>query len=277
MNDDCSIEALYIKVGRNVLLLQQLEHMLKYLVKSGNISGYADELKEKAQQNALLTQKQTMGNLVGRFINTTYSEPESIELEEPLKKIHFSMNFRIEADQSTVEDRARSLAKLVSDRNYLVHHLLEDLDIQPAESRSSLCLWLNQQADNIQGEIDALRGTLSAFQELRQSVNEAFESGLMKELLMQHIVRHDPLTILLVEICSDESRAGGWIPMSRAGQVIRQRNPEALQMAKSKYGCKTLKQFVLASELFDVLDEPTKKGGIRTLFRCASNPSLPSQ
>jgi hypothetical protein len=36
---------------------------------------------------------------------------------------------------------------------------------------------------------------------------------------------------------------------------------------KNRYGYKTLKELMLASEFFDIHEEPTKKGGVRVLYR----------
>jgi len=35
------------KIGRNMLLFQKLEQMLKYLITNGKVAGYASEIKEE--------------------------------------------------------------------------------------------------------------------------------------------------------------------------------------------------------------------------------------
>ncbi len=56
------------KIGRNMLLYQQLEQLLKFLTANGQFSGYASEIwKNKAQKEKKI-KKETMGKLVGRFI-----------------------------------------------------------------------------------------------------------------------------------------------------------------------------------------------------------------
>ena len=52
-----------------------------------------------------------------------------------------------------------------------------------------------------------------------------------------------------------------------AGLQIRQNLPEETEQLKKQVGCKTLKELMLVSELFDIIDEPTEKGGIRVLYR----------
>ena len=36
---------------------------------------------------------------------------------------------------------------------------------------------------------------------------------------------------------------------------------------KDRYGYKTLKELILATEFFDIREEPTKKGDVRVLYR----------
>lgn len=55
--------------------------------------------------------------------------------------------------------------------------------------------------------------------------------------------------------------------LSVAGQLIRQHAPEEMAVLKERYGHKTLKDLILATELFDMIDESTDKGGTRVLYR----------
>ena len=56
------------KTGRNMLLFQQVERMLKFLITNGTLSGHASELLKKREQQAESINKQTMG-AVGREIS----------------------------------------------------------------------------------------------------------------------------------------------------------------------------------------------------------------
>lgn len=52
-----------------------------------------------------------------------------------------------------------------------------------------------------------------------------------------------------------------------AGQQIRLILPEEIGQLKNNWGYKTLKELMLASEFFDIIEEPTEKGGVRVLYR----------
>ncbi len=49
--------------------------------------------------------------------------------------------------------------------------------------------------------------------------------------------------------------------------MIRQHAPEEIVKLKEKYAHKTLKQLMMATELFDIKEESTDKGGIRVLYK----------
>ena len=52
-----------------------------------------------------------------------------------------------------------------------------------------------------------------------------------------------------------------------ACNVIRQLDPEELTQVSQRYGHRTLKKLLMSSDLFDIEEEPTPKGGTRTIYR----------
>ena len=61
------------------------------------------------------------------------------------------------------------------------------------------------------------------------------------------------------------SKGDVWLPLAVAGQYLRLHAPEEFSALKRRYGFATLKKLVVATELFDVENEPTNKGGTRTV------------
>lgn len=113
------------KIGRNLMLFQQLEHQLKYIVANGNISGYASQLKEKQLKQATSVNTKTMGQLISHYIENVYSDPdESTDESEDVKEAHFSFSFRLETGTAHYDVVKDNLAQLLSERNELVHHVV---------------------------------------------------------------------------------------------------------------------------------------------------------
>lgn len=80
-------------------------------------------------------------------------------------------------------------------------------------------------------------------------------------------LQHSPLVSLLREVATQKARADGWAYLAHAGQVARIHESDAMTHIKERYGYSTLKRLLIASELFDVLDEILSNGRFRTLYR----------
>ena len=77
-------------------------------------------------------------------------------------------------------------------------------------------------------------------------------------------LRGSPLIALLRKIASQICRPDGWACLARAGKLARVRELDAVANMKERYGHSTLKKLLVASDLFDVYDEPLPSGGFRT-------------
>jgi hypothetical protein len=96
------------KIGRNVVLFQQLEQLLKFVVANGNLSGFASELSTLKKQQVDKVNKQTMGPLVGQYVEN--SNPESgTSTNEPeeLDEAYLSFSFRIECDGDSMKAKKK--------------------------------------------------------------------------------------------------------------------------------------------------------------------------
>jgi hypothetical protein len=103
-------DEVFRKIGRNLLNFQKIELMLKHLIANGRISGYMSELKENQERGAATVHKQTMGNLVGQFIENTFMGLESTpEPTTERKEPYLSFSFNVEADDDFYEGKKTSL------------------------------------------------------------------------------------------------------------------------------------------------------------------------
>jgi hypothetical protein len=76
-----------------------------------------------------------------------------------------------------------------------------------------------------------------------------------------------PVVMLLEDIAVQKARPDGWVPLSIAGQIIKQHAPDEISALHEKFGSKTMKALVLATEMFELCEESTDGGGIRVLYR----------
>jgi hypothetical protein len=80
-------------------------------------------------------------------------------------------------------------------------------------------------------------------------------------------LRGSRLVVMLGQIAMVTPRADGWTVLQTAGNLIRRDAPSELLDLRSRFGHTTLKTLLLATELFDVAEEKTPGGGMRTIYR----------
>lgn len=95
-----------------------------------------------------------------------------------------------------------------------------------------------------------------------------------KKIMEHSYLVNTPLVIMLGEIAVQMQRADGWTLINTAGQLLKQYLPEEVAVLKENYGHKSLKSLILATEIFDMHEETTDKGGTRVLYRLKSGWEL---
>jgi len=131
-----AVDIVLRKIGRNMVLFQQFESLLKYIISNSSLSAKSSQLEQPKAKARKSTQKQTLGTLVGQYVENILvsdvddSKPDPETITEP----YFSFRFRINPGDTFREEIKTTLSKLVIDRNQLVHHLLPSLDTNSTES-----------------------------------------------------------------------------------------------------------------------------------------------
>lgn len=263
------------KIGRNIFLFQQVEHMLKFLVANGTYSGYVSEIKAIKEQRAASVNRQTMGQLVGQLIENTHSEyKENPEHQFTKKDAYLTVSFKVESDAVYYETKKEALSLIVSNRNELIHHLLPRFNPDSIESCLELDQFLDKQREKLIPEIDFLRNMIDNLRECKKQFAEFLMSDEGEKWFKLSWLRGSRLVLLLGEIAAQAARPDGWTQLDTAVQLIRQHAPEEMAAFKNRYGHKTLKSLILATELFDINEEPTKKGGIRLIYRLKADGEM---
>jgi hypothetical protein len=267
-------DEVFRKIGRNLLIFQKIELMLKYLIDNGKVSGYLRELKANQERLAPATAKQTMEHLAGQYMDADCREHEEF-LREPLeaKEPYISFSFTVRADSDFYESKRQSLKSLIDDRNHFIHHLLPRFDPDSMESCLEIEQHLDRQREKLTPEHNYLKSLIESFEEAKKAYIEFFESEEGKRQFDLSLLQQSPLVTLLLNVSLHQSRFDGWTLLNVAGQRVRQILPGEMEQLKSKWGYKSLKELVLASELFEVIEEPTEKGGIRVLYRPKPEPA----
>lgn len=250
------------KIGRNLILFQEVEILLKVLICSNQCSGYAGELKKLAKQKREKLRKVTLGNLVKRFFKELFNQPNEEQLPENIEEPHISFCFVLEKNGEAYANWEQEVYSLVEERNQLAHELPLRWDLYSIKGLRSLNQHLDQQYSKIQATRENLTAILQGLEDcIKDFSSQEFADALLKQMLQNKLIW------LLWRIEETQARADGWTLLNHAGSFIKEKAPEELDLLKQQQECKTLKQFILATEAFEIWEEPTPRGGTRTLYR----------
>jgi len=273
------------KIGRNLLLFQHIEQLLKAMMSGSRLQGPASELQAIHARRAVAVQKQTLGQLAGRFTEDVLADAG--ETQEPnaadeADEAWISVGFTISADSTFVEQHQVEMEAVVSARNDLIHHFLPRWN--PASEVSTLAA--NDYLDDQRANALPMRNRMLSFARSMQDALKTHAAFMASPEVEQQLevawIQQSRLVLMLGELATRAARADGWMELGTAGQLIKRSEPRELDNLAERFGHKTLKWVLLAAELFDVAEEATSKGGTRTIYRITSRyqlsiaPALPT-
>lgn len=261
------LSEVFRNVGRNILICQQAEGYLKALLANCCIEATATGFTPGYEQRRAVVQKQTLGQLAAGVLQDLLADAGGMSSNESAREVAvptFRTSFRITLmsgeDLAAWEGRLRTF---VGERNELVHHFLERFSLRDDDSAKLAIADLHSQRERIAPVRDQFRQWLETMGDAqRQLASHLMSPNVVDLLVLQAsgIVGH------LATAAQTYQRADGWTLLSTAANFLVREAPDELSKMKHRYGHATLKRLVLASELFDVRDEPLRFG-TRALYR----------
>lgn len=258
------------KIGRNMLLFQQLEGLLKYLLANGSFSGTASNLEANRRSRIESIKRRSMGQLVGEFIDTSYSENTNATVQEQTEGLHISFSFQVECKADHYYSKKRALTQIVAERNNLIHHFLPTYNPESHESCQTIDRQLEQQREKLLPELRYLRELARAMDKAINLHIQIIDSKYGHRFLVEGVLPSEgKLDALLRNIVSIAARPDGWTPLATAGQLIHTQFRQEMDKICEERGIKkltNLKKLIKASPVFELMEEPNK-GGTQWLFR----------
>ena len=200
--------------------------------------------------------------------------PDS-DADKEIEAAYFRYSFKIESDPAVVARDKAVLMALVEERNHLAHTFLQRWKPLSDESTEAAIAYLDNQYAQATPVRDHLKSALDALVEGRKQTVEYMMSEEGSRQFELAWLQQSRLVQLLAQIALTSARADGWTFLSKAGDLLQQLAPEEKERLKERYGHATLKPLLIASELFEVEDEPTEGGGSRVIYRV--RPELVSE
>tara|TARA_B100001123_G_scaffold9085_1_gene11447 strand:- start:338 stop:1177 length:840 start_codon:yes stop_codon:yes gene_type:complete len=259
------------RIGRNMVMFQRVEQLLKFLLANSSLEGYERDLESKQAKKASTISTMTMGQLSNEYFNSIFDTSE-IELpphEDP-SQAYLSFKYSVQRSEEEIDAEKQYFADLVKERNELAHHLLPKYDPTSMQSIEELSESLEQQRERFFPALKNLTRLCEAHQKARQQMSDFFQSDECRKYIVEGILPGETrLDKLLRDAASFSTRDDGWSSLSLAGQFIKNQ-PEDIfekvceEQALSKLPA--LKTLIELSSIFELKSQPTKNGSI-WLFR----------
>lgn len=259
------------QVGRNVVNFQQIELLLKYLNANARWRAPASQLSTHLQKQTELINRKTMGDLAGRLFDNVLlpatEDEDDDEESEHITEAWLGFHFHLETDAEFVDRHDKEMRALVDARNDLIHHFLPRWHAAVGGDTQNALGYLDSQNVQTLSMLERLQGWTRTLDSGKQQHFEFLTSDEGQRQLELAFLRSTRLVLMLGQLAFRTPREDGWISLSTAGSLIKQTAPRELEDLEARLGCSSLKSVLLATELFDVKDEPTRNGGRATVYR----------
>ncbi|MCO4887915.1 hypothetical protein MKD50_00895 [Cupriavidus sp. WGtm5] len=257
-----------LKMGRNLLLNQQVEHLIKAILGLAKVEGTSSDAAARleARQAALTTT--SMGGLQRKFRSELLALEENPQNHEPVdpSQPFFSTAFRFDLEATDREALEADLDVLTADQNELAHHFLPRWQPRSASAMAEASAHLDQQRERILAMHHRLKSMHGSMAETLQSATNFWSSDDGSAAIELIHLQSSRLVELLNKVTVALKRPDGWTDLAHAENVVNRLEPDSLARRKARYGEESLKALVHKSGLFDVAEEKLP-GGTRTLIR----------
>ncbi|KSQ21687.1 hypothetical protein APB26_32420 [Pseudomonas aeruginosa] len=268
------------KMGRCILRLQQVELLTKAMLSYSNIEGPAKDLSANLEKRKKVLANKTLGQLTGEFLGAYVRPLEKDDSPENLPEdpssCYFRMSWCVQLEGEDHANLKKALTGLVALRNDLVHHFMERFDVFSPDGCTAAITHLDAAFIEIETQDRALRAMAKAMDEARQEIGAFIASEAGSDMIVYGIMpgdgpMHWPSTTIVQWLLNAELACAlnGWTRLTDAIRHIEQRNQG---LTPGKYGCKTWRQVVHESQLFQSERRREPAGGSALWYR--SKPQL---
>jgi len=165
-------DEVYRRIGRNMLLFQRVEQMLKALLNNAQFVGTVSDIKQ-LKESGPKPDRRMLGELIRPLVEN-HLTPLDLPPPPPAVGREISFSFKITFEHSPEErhDFQTQLEALVAERNEFVHHLLPKLQLSSIEGCQRASAGLEEQRARILPVRDRVRDLLGRLIESRKVLKE---------------------------------------------------------------------------------------------------------
>jgi hypothetical protein len=247
-------------LGRCMLRLQQYERLIKAIVAYHDLTGPAHALESIRAARIADAAGKTLGALVGQFLGsyvvTDGADTSADALgKAPAEVTSFSMRMHLSLSAEDYAQTQDGLWELVSLRNNLVHHFIDQHDLWSLDGCREAHEALAAAYARIDQHFERLRGWAEHMDQARRLAAEFVQSDAFRDLVIHGITPDGSVDwpaagiVRALREASVELAVEGWAPVASAGRWITQRYPD---QQPARYGCASWRQVLHESRLFEL-------------------------
>lgn len=256
------------RVGRNLVIFQQIEQSLKHLLANHKNAGPIGKYAENVQDRTACINKKMLGHLVEKYTTEVLRDAGEDVPEDELPADWLAFSFQLSGEADRIAELRSDLQVMTNERNELVHHFLPRWQPDNDEALADALTYLDAQRERVLPMHEHLRSSLKQMCENAVTLAEFLASPEFDKHTELLCLQASPLVSLLCEVADQyHRRPDGWTYLAQAGHLATRNLPDEIKHLRERYGFKTLKQLLVGADLFDVFDEPLTGGGFRTLYR----------
>lgn len=250
MNPDTELQDAYDdvlrKIGRNLLMFQKAEQLLKHLLTLGNFK-VTDSEPTSYEEQASIWHKQTMGSLIMPFLEKHCSGKDPLaNFPSDSAGISLASSFTLGVDAAA---RQKALAVMVNERNELVHHLFFKIDRNSVENCREIADYLDAQRENALPVIERLQEEGKFVTTQLSELCAFLTSDEGQAMLRLTGIQQCPVIAHLAAAAGNNKDA--WISLKTEVNMIPADCIEPVEKALARFNFKTLTELLEASEMFD--------------------------
>lgn len=265
-------------LGQCLLQLQRYELGLKRFLSTTVIRGNTETLEAHQEARKAHFSNKTLGQLIGELTGEYFvpsspdkdsSPPPDKPLENPkLPEFHFRVSMPMTEER--LEALRAELSEIVSIRNELVHHFLERFNLEEISG----CEDAARHLANVQQVAAQNFERLKEWDETRRSAAkqavEFMQSDGFGSMLSfgvypgLPIVWSDTTAVALLKEAEEQLARDGWTDLRSAIAMMQRQRPD---LGPKIYHCKTWRQLLKKSELFELKRIIHETGTTSILFR----------
>lgn len=254
------------KIGRNLILFQKIEYILKFLLSRCKIEGFPDEVKTIIEKNGDAVKNKSFGQLISSefedlFLSETQNDRGSVEIGSG--KVF--VNLSISMEKNDILSLKEQLSDIKNRRNELVHHLIPMLYPKSQEKILFLENYLDSQQESFQSVFKDLLSIREAFEESNDEVFRVISS----EEYQRAIAYHDLISgivQLLFDISKENNGGKNWILLNYAGRALQKQYPGWVTTFARFHNIRSLKELILNIDSFEIKTDSFAKNA-KTYYR----------